>query len=115
MGFRHANPVASAQGFLAVPRAADLIGIVLIAFYRSDTAIYFLADRLQDDHRFYVFDERAGVGLERTLGRGFALKATVSYIFDCQLFQGPYLLSDRTDFVAFDPGLGLSLQLLWRR
>lgn len=97
---------------MAVPRAADLIGIVLIAFYRSDTEICFVADRLQDDQRFFVFDQRAGVGLERTLGRGFALKATVSYIFDYQLFQGPYLLSDRTDFVAFDPGLGLSLQLL---
>jgi hypothetical protein len=52
-------------------RLAD--GLSLIAFYRSDTEIYFLADRLQDDQRFYVFDQRAAVGLERTLGRGFAL------------------------------------------
>jgi hypothetical protein len=29
--------------------------------------------------------------------------------------QGTNFLSSRTDFVAFDPGLGLSLQLLWRR
>lgn len=29
--------------------------------------------------------------------------------------QGTNFLSGRTDFVAFDPGLGLSLQLLWRR
>jgi len=94
-------------------RLAD--GLSLIAFYRSDTEIYFLADRLQDDQRFYVFDQRAAVGLERTLGRGFALEATASYIFDRQLFQGTNFLSGRTDFVAFDPGLGLSLQLLWRR
>jgi hypothetical protein len=40
---------------------------------------------------------------------------TASYIFDRQLFQGTNFLSGRTDFVAFDPGLGLSLQLLWRR
>lgn len=94
-------------------RLAD--GLSLIAFYRSDTEIYFLADRLQDDQRFYVFDQRAAVGLERTLGRGFAIEATASYIFDRQLFQGTNFLSGRTDFVAFDPGLGLSLQLLWRR
>lgn len=94
-------------------RLAD--GLALIAFYRSDTEIYFLADRLQDDQRFYVFDQRAAVGLERTIGRGFALEATASYLFDRRLFQGVNFLSDRTDLVAVDPGLGLSLQLLWRR
>ncbi len=94
-------------------RLAD--GLSLIAFYRSDTEIYFLADRLQDDQRFYVFDQRTAVGLERSLGRGFALEATASYVFDRQLFQGTNFLSDRTDVVRFESGLGLSLQLLWRR
>ena len=87
----------------------------LIAFYRSDTEIYFLADRRQDDQRFFVFDQRAAVGLEQTLGRGFALEATASYIFDRKLFQGTSFSSNRTDVVTFGDGLGLSLQLLWRR
>ena len=94
-------------------RLAD--GLSLIAFYRADTEIYFLADRAQNSQQFFVFDQRAAVGLERTLGRGFALEATASYIFDRQLFQGTNVLSGRTDVVTFDPGLGLSLQLLWRR
>ena len=94
-------------------RLADRLS--LIAFYRSDTEIYFLADRQQDDQRFYVFDQRAAIGLEQILGRGFALEATASYIFDRQLFQGTSFLSNRTDLVTFDAGLGLSLQLLWRR
>ncbi len=94
-------------------RLADRLAF--IAFYRSDTEIYFLADRQQDDQRFFVFDQRAAVGLEQTLGRGFALEATASYLFDRQLFQGTSFLSNRTDLVTFDPGLGLSLQLLWRR
>ncbi len=89
--------------------------LFFLAFYRSDTEIYFLADRLQDDQRFYVFDQRAAMGLEQTLGRGFALEATASYLFDRQLFQGTNFLSNRTDVVRFDGGLGLSLQLLWRR
>jgi hypothetical protein len=94
-------------------RLADTLA--LLAFYRSDTEIYFLADRLQNDQRFFVFDQRAAVGLEQTLGRGFTLEATASYIFDRTLFQGTNFSSGRTDVVNFDDGLGLSLQLLWRR
>jgi hypothetical protein len=94
-------------------RLADTLS--LIAFYRSDTEIYFLADRRQDDQRFFVFDQRAAVGLEQMLGRGFSLEATASYIFDRKLFQGTSFSSNRTDVVTFGDGLGLSLQLLWRR
>ncbi|MCE9629970.1 MAG: hypothetical protein K8S94_04515 [Planctomycetia bacterium] len=74
------------MNFNATARRRLADGFSLIAFYRSDTEIYFLADRLQDDQRFYVFDQRTAVGLERTLGRGFAIEATASYIFDRQLF-----------------------------
>ncbi len=86
-----------------------------VAFYRTDTQIYFLADRLVDAERFYVFDQRAAVGLERTLGQGFTLEAMASWLFDRELFQGTNFTSGRTDVVEFDPGPGLSLQLLWRR
>jgi hypothetical protein len=86
-----------------------------VAFYRTDTQIYFLADRALDDERFYVFDQRAAVGLERSLGGGFTVEALASWLFDRELFQGTNFTSDRTDVVEFDPGLGLSLQLLWRR
>ena len=86
-----------------------------VACYRTDTQIYFLADRLLDDERFYVFDQRAAVGLERSLGGGFIVEASASWIFDRELFQGTNFTSGRTDVVTFEPGLGLSLQLLWRR
>jgi len=86
-----------------------------VAFYRTDTQIYFLADRVADAERFYVFDQRAAVGLERTLGGGFTLEALASWLFDRELFQGTNFTSGRTDVVEFDPGIGLSLQLLWRR
>jgi hypothetical protein len=86
-----------------------------IAFYRTDTEIYFLADRVRNDERFYVFDQRAAVGLERVLAGGFAFEVTASYLFDRKLFQGTNFTSGRTDVVNFDPGLGLSAQLLWRR
>ena len=87
----------------------------LVFFYRTDTQIYFLADRIVDDERFYVFDQRAAVGLERSLGGGFTVEALASWMFDRELFQGTNFTSGRTDVVEFDPGPGLSLQLLWRR
>ena len=86
-----------------------------VASYRTDTQIYFLADRIRDDERFYVFDQRAAAGIERTLGAGFTLELLASYLFDRTLFQGTSFSSGRTDVVNFEPGLGLSAQLLWRR
>lgn len=94
-------------------RLADTLSF--LAFYRTDTEIYFLADRLQNDQRFFVFDQRAAVGLEQTLGAGFTLEAMASYIFDRKLFQGTSFSSGRTDVVSLEDGPGLSLQLLWRR
>jgi hypothetical protein len=86
-----------------------------VAFYRTDTQIYFLADRQVDDERFYVFDQRAAVGLERSLGGGFTVEALASWLFGRELFQGTNFTAGRTDLVTFDPGPGLSLQLLWRK
>jgi hypothetical protein len=87
----------------------------LFATYRTDTQIYFLADRLIDDDRFYVFDQRAAIGLERQIAGGFSLESTVSYLFDRTLFQGTSFSSGRRDVVDFDPGIALAVQLLWRR
>jgi hypothetical protein len=87
----------------------------LLAYYRTNNETFFLADRLEDDQRFYVFDQRAAVGLERSLIRGFTLELTAAYLFDRELFQGTSFTDDRTDEVEFDPGLGLSFQLQWRR
>jgi hypothetical protein len=87
----------------------------LFATYRTDTQIYFLADRLIDDDRLYVFDQRAAVGLERRLAGGFSVESAVSYLFDRTLFQGTSFTSGRRDVIDFDPGLALTVQLLWRR
>ena len=90
-------------------------GWEFVAFYRTDTQIYLLADRTLDAERFFAFDQRAAVGLERSLGGGFTLEALGSWLFDRELFQGTNFTSGRTDVVEFDPGPGLSLQLLWRQ
>ncbi len=94
-------------------RLTDALSFV--TFYRTDTEIYFLADRVNDKERFYVFDQRAAVGLEQSLGRGLTLEFLASHLFDRELFQGTNFTSGRTDVVTFGSGLGLGLQLLWRR
>jgi len=90
-------------------------GFSAVALYRTDTETWFLADRVLDAERLYVFNQRIAVGVERIIGRGFALEMTADYLFDRLLFQGTSFLSGRTDVVAIAPGAGISLQLLWRR
>ncbi len=87
----------------------------LVAFYRTDTQIYFLADRLRNDERFFVFDQRAACGLERALGRGFTIELLASWLFDRELFQGTSFTSGRTDVIELEAGPALSLQATWRR
>lgn len=90
-------------------------GFSAVALYRTDTETFFLADRTLDDERFYLFNQRVAVGLERLLARGFALEMTADYLFDRSLFQGTSFFSGRTDVVAVAPGAGVTVQLLWRR
>lgn len=101
--------------FAATARRRLSERLAFLAYYRTDTQIFFLSDRLINDERFYVFDQRAAAGLEHTIAGGFSLELTAAYLFDRKLFQGTNFTSGRTDLVSFDPGLGLSLQLLWRR
>ena len=49
------------------------------------------------------------------MAQSISLEFLASYLFDRELFQGTSFTSGRTDVIEFDPGLGLSLQLLWRR
>lgn len=87
----------------------------LYSSYQIYNETYFLAERIETRERFYVFDQRIRIGLERALRSGFALDFAVLYMFDRQLFQGVNFSSDRQDALRFDPGIGLNAQLLWRR
>ena len=90
-------------------------GWTLYSDYQIYTETYFLADRIASRERFYVFDQRVSVGAERVLRSGFALNCSALYMFNRQLFQGQNFFSDRNDVVRFDPGVGLSANLVWRR
>ncbi|MEO1992053.1 MAG: hypothetical protein ABGW78_09000 [Pirellulales bacterium] len=86
-----------------------------VSFYRTDTEIYFLADRVNRQERFYVFDQRAACGFEQVFGKGLSFEIMASYLFDREIFQGTSFSSGRTDVVKIESGLGVGMQLLWRR
>lgn len=99
----------------AVVRRRLGLGFSAIALYRTDTETFFLAERTSDQERFFVFNQRVAVGLERLLAGGFSLEMTADYLFDRLIFQGTSFNAGRTDVVAIAPGAGLTMQLLWRR
>ena len=76
---------------------------------------YFLSERTTYGERFYVFDQRVGIGIDRPLGRGFIIDLSGAYLFDRQLFQATTFAGERTDQINIDPGVGLTLNLMWAR
>ena len=90
-------------------------GWSLYSAYQIYNETYLLADRVETRERFYVFDQRVSVGLERPLKFGFSLDCAALYMFDRQLFQGVNFSSSRQDVLRFDPGVGLNALLVWKR
>jgi hypothetical protein len=76
---------------------------------------YFLSERVDYNERFYVFDQRVGIGIDRKLGYGFVLDLSGAFLFDRQLFQATTFAGSRTDEVSIDPGVGVTLNLTWAR
>lgn len=50
-----------------------------VTFTRGDTEIYFLADRVNDAERFYVFDRRVAAGFEQSQGAGFTVECLATF------------------------------------
>jgi hypothetical protein len=87
----------------------------ITAGYRVVNEIYLLADRIDEQERLNLFDQRAHLGLRRRLPAGWQLEVGVSYLFDRQIFQSPSFGDDRTDQIDIEPGLLSMLQLSWQR
>lgn len=83
--------------------------------YRTVNETFWLADRQDDDQRLYLFDQRVTLGLRRTLGRGWNVDVSTSYVFDRMLFQARKFSGDRRDELTIDAGIGAGVQLFWLR
>lgn len=90
-------------------------GWSLYASYLIVNETYWLSDRVNDQDRLYLFDQRVALGLERQLPFGFTLDLAGAYVFDRRIFQAESFSGDRRDELAIDPGMGLSLLLRWSR
>lgn len=83
--------------------------------YAITNDTYWLADRADDDERFYIFDQRLTMGLERSLALGLRLEFTAAYVFDRQLFQAESFTRDRRDEIGIDPGVLGMATISWSR
>jgi hypothetical protein len=83
--------------------------------YRTMTEAFLLTERVRDEDRFYVFDQRFSLGVQRQLPGGWTLDASTAYLFDRRIFQAEGFFDDRRDELKIDSGLGGFLQLFWTR
>jgi len=87
----------------------------LFAGYDWSSEVYSLTENTNDDEHFYMYDQRASVGLESPITKW--CKATLSggYVFDRYSYQGKQWDSTQYDRVEMDPGAFMSLNLSFRR
>jgi hypothetical protein len=83
--------------------------------YQTVNETFWLADRLDDDQRMYVFDQRLTLGVQRELGWRWSLDVSAAYVFDRQVFQAEKFSGSRRDELGIEPGVAGTLQLIWTR
>ena len=83
--------------------------------YQTVNETFWLADRLDDDQRMYVFDQRLTLGVQRELGWRWSLDVSAAYVFDRQVFQAEKFSGSRRDELGIDPGVAGMLRLIWTR
>ena len=87
----------------------------LYSRYAVVNETYWLDERLNDNERFYLFDQRVTLGLERKLFAGLSLDVSGGYAFDREVFQSESFSDDRRDEISIDPGFVGVVQLSWSR
>jgi hypothetical protein len=83
--------------------------------YQTVNETFWLADRLDDDQRLYVFDQRLTLGVQRELGGRWSLDVSAAYVFDRQIFQAEKFSGTRRDELGIEPGVAGLLRLIWTR
>ncbi|MCC9605810.1 DUF6268 family outer membrane beta-barrel protein [Blastopirellula sp. JC732] len=89
--------------------------VVVYGGYSVNNKIYLLSERLDNNDRFYFFDQRLTIGLKRDLFWGFSADLSAAYLFDRKVFQAQGFSSDRIDQFGIDPGGLISLSVSWSR
>ena len=97
-------------------KAKYLFGERLGAFVAYDwsSEVYELADRVVDNERFFMYDERATVGLEASLAKFATATVMGGYAFNRYSYQATSWNSTELDRVNVDPGPFVAAQLIIR-
>lgn len=85
------------------------------ARYEIVNETFWLAERTNSQDRLYLFDQRAALGIERSLPAGFKLDLNAAYVFDRSIFQAESFSDSRRDVLNISPGAAISLMLSWSR
>ena len=85
------------------------------ARYEIVNETFWLAERTNSQDRLYLFDQRAALGIERSLPAGFKLDLNAAYVFDRSIFQAESFSDSRRDVLNISPGAAISLLLHWSR
>ena len=83
--------------------------------YLTHSQGYELADRTDNQQRFFNFDQRLTTGLQRALGKGFFLDFSAAYLFDRSYFLSDSFFGSGAERLRIDPGAQLMLRLEWAR
>jgi hypothetical protein len=98
-------------------RVSYKIAESLKAFYGYDWSneVYMLRDRLEDNDRFFLYDQRVTLGLEMPVSRYLSAEVVGGYAFDRFSFTGQNWDSAGTDRVDVAPGPFAAITVSLRR
>lgn len=96
-------------------RKALVPGWSVYGGYRTHNETFFLAERVSDQERTYLFDQRLTLGLQYELGKGWSVDLSSAYVFDRKFFQAEKFSGQRRDELLIDSGVATLLQLSWTR
>jgi hypothetical protein len=79
----------------------------------SDT--FWLSERIDNNLRFFRFEQRLRTGVTKQLPWGFRADAGIAYIFNRKFLLSDSFDLSAPDLLAVDPGIAGSLQISWTR
>lgn len=85
------------------------------AGYDWSNEVYILCNRIEDDDRFFLYDQRVTMGLTTPVVSWLTVELAGGYAFDRYSFSGQHWDSPETDRVNIDPGPFASLVASIRR
>jgi hypothetical protein len=90
-------------------------GVSVYAAYDANNESYFLADRADENDRFFAYDQRVTGGVKLEFGRHCAVDFSSGYAFDRFFFEG-HTRNDQNNHrvdVGDSPFLGLLVEVRW--